>query len=232
MLRKVIKYNDLDGNPTQGEFYFHLSKADVVKLQVSKKGGLEAWLRRIVAAEDESAIISEFENLIRLSAGKKSDDGKRFIRDPEVLSEFFDTDAYSEFFMELCTNAEAAAEFINGIIPDDLAETIAKVKTNSMPEIDNGPKPPRILTKAEAEAAKAKPIKLADTAYYQSLPKSSSWDYPVEEVRKYLEDKYTTRVAQGGLEVYTTINVEAQKIATKAIREGLRRYDRGRRWRS
>ncbi len=88
------------------------------------------------------------------------------------------------------------------------------------------------ITQSEADAAQAKPIKLADTAYYQSLPKSTAWDYPVEEVRKYLEDKYTTRVAQGGLEVYTTINVEAQKIATKSIRERLRAYDRGRSWRS
>lgn len=82
------------------------------------------------------------------------------------------------------------------------------------------------------EAAKAKPIKLADSAYYRDVPKSTAWDYPVEEVRKYLEDKYTTRVAQGGLKVYSTINVEAQKLATKAIREGLRRYDRSRPWRS
>jgi len=88
------------------------------------------------------------------------------------------------------------------------------------------------VSQAEADAAKAKPIKLADTAYYQSLPKSTAWDYPVEEVRKYLEEKYTTRVAQGGLKVYTTINVDAQKLATKAIREGLRRYDKGRRWTS
>src|SRR5688572_1840075 len=82
------------------------------------------------------------------------------------------------------------------------------------------------------EAAKAKPIKLADTAYYQSLPKSTAWDYPVEEIRRYLENEYTTRVAQGGLKVYTSINVEAQKIATKVVRERLRAFDRGRRWRS
>lgn len=88
------------------------------------------------------------------------------------------------------------------------------------------------ITAAEASAAKAKPVKLADTAYYQSLPKSTPWDYPVEEIRKYLEEKYTTRVAQGGLKVYSTINVEGQKLATKAIRERLRNYDRGRKWRS
>jgi penicillin-binding protein 1A len=88
------------------------------------------------------------------------------------------------------------------------------------------------ITEAEAEAAKAKPVKLADSAYYQALPKSTAWDYPVEEIRKYLEEKYTTRVAQGGVQVYTTINVEAQKLATKAVREGLRRYDKSQRWRS
>jgi penicillin-binding protein 1A len=91
---------------------------------------------------------------------------------------------------------------------------------------------PERYSQSAVDAAKAKPIRLADTAYYQSLPKSTAWDYPVEEIRKYLEDKYTTRVAQGGLKVYTTINVEAQKIATKVIREKLRAYDRTRGWRS
>lgn len=88
------------------------------------------------------------------------------------------------------------------------------------------------ITQAEADAAKAKPIKLADSAYYQSQPKSTPWDYPVEEVRKYLEEKYTTRVAQGGLEVFTTINIEGQEIASKAVRNQLRAYDRGQKWRS
>jgi penicillin-binding protein 1A len=87
-------------------------------------------------------------------------------------------------------------------------------------------------TQAEVDAAKANPIQLADTAYYQSQPRSSAFDYPVEHVRQDLEDKYTTRVAQGGLSVYTTINVEAQKKAYEVVRAGLRRYDRGRGWRS
>jgi penicillin-binding protein 1A len=88
------------------------------------------------------------------------------------------------------------------------------------------------ITQSQADAAKAKPIKLADTAYYQAQSKSTPWDYPVEEVRKYLEDKYTTRVAQGGLEVFTTINIEGQKLASKVIRERLRAFDRSKEWRS
>ncbi len=91
---------------------------------------------------------------------------------------------------------------------------------------------PERYSAAAVNAAKTTPIKLADTAYYQSRPKSTAWDYPVEEIRRYLENEYTTRVAQGGLKVYTSINVEAQKIATKVIRERLRSFDKGRRWRS
>jgi penicillin-binding protein 1A len=88
-------------------------------------------------------------------------------------------------------------------------------------------------SEAEVEAAKAKPIKLADTAYYQSQDRSSPFAYPVEKIRQELEDKYTTRVAQGGLKVYTTINVEAQKKAVEVVRAGLRQYDRSHSgWRS
>src|SRR5260370_1020507 len=81
-------------------------------------------------------------------------------------------------------------------------------------------------SQADVDAAKAKPIQLADTAYYQSQSKSTPFDYPVEFIRQELEDKYTTRVAQGGLAVYTTINVEAQKKAYEVVRAGLRWYDR------
>ena len=91
---------------------------------------------------------------------------------------------------------------------------------------------PAKYPQVEVDAAKAKPIVLADTAYYQSQPKSTAWDFPVEEIRRYLEEKYTTRVAQGGLKVYTTINVDAQKIATQSTRQKLREFDRGRKWRS
>src|SRR5262245_12286867 len=88
-------------------------------------------------------------------------------------------------------------------------------------------------SQSDVDAAKAKPIQLADTAYYQSQSKSSPYDYPVEYIRQELEDKYTTRVAQGGLAVYTSINAEAQKKAVEVIRAGLRNYDKSHSgWRS
>ena len=85
-----------------------------------------------------------------------------------------------------------------------------------------------LASQADVDRAKAKPIVLADTAYYQAQPRSSAFDYPVEEIRQYLEDKYTTRVAQGGLQVYTSINAQAQEKAMEVLRAGLREYDRTR----
>jgi penicillin-binding protein 1A len=88
-------------------------------------------------------------------------------------------------------------------------------------------------SQAEVDAAKATPIKLADTASYQTQERSSAFAYPVEAIRQQLEEKYTTRVAQGGLKVYTTINVAAQKKAVEVVRAGLRQYDRSHSgWRS
>ena len=81
---------------------------------------------------------------------------------------------------------------------------------------------------SDVDAAKAKPLQLSDSAYYQPPQAlSPAFDYPVEYIRQYLEDKYTTRVAQTGLSVYSTINVAAQKKAYEVVRSGLRRYDQG-----
>jgi penicillin-binding protein 1A len=90
------------------------------------------------------------------------------------------------------------------------------------------------VSQGEADAAKSKPIKIADTAYYPPPSASHAWfEYPVEEIRQHIEEKYTTRVALGGLSVYSTINAAAQKKAYEAVRQGLRVYDRGHRgWRS
>ncbi len=83
-------------------------------------------------------------------------------------------------------------------------------------------------SQAEVDRAKAKPIVLTDTVYYQGQTRSTAFDYPVEEIRQYLEDRYTTRVAQGGLQVYTSINAQAQEKAVEVVRAGLRAYDRSR----
>lgn len=131
MLKKTITFDDLDGNPVTEDFYFHLSKAEIARMELSAEGGsLEKKLKAIIAAEDGKTIIDMFESIVLGAVGKKSADNKRFIKNQEVRDEFAQSDAYSVLFMQLISNAEESAAFIRGIVPADLsidlpAETVS-----------------------------------------------------------------------------------------------------------
>jgi hypothetical protein len=117
MLKKTISYIDFDGNNRTEDFYFNLTKAEVTEMELSAEGGLAKSLEKIVAAQDSKRIIETFKDLILKAYGEKSPDGKRFIKNQELRDGFAQTEAYSELFMQLATNAEMAAAFVNGIVP-------------------------------------------------------------------------------------------------------------------
>lgn len=117
MLKKTITYTDYDGNNRTEDFYFNLSKAEATEMEMSTEGGLSTTLRKIIADKDAKRIIESFKDLILKAYGEKSSDGKRFIKNDELREAFSQTEAYSELFMELATNAESAAAFVNGILP-------------------------------------------------------------------------------------------------------------------
>lgn len=124
MLKKTVKYVDYNGEEREEDFYFNLTKAELTQMQLSEKGGLDALLDRILQTRDEPSMIKMFKEIIDLSYGVKSADGRRFIKNQEVLDDFRQTEAYSELFMELATDSEAAGEFINGIVPKDVAANL------------------------------------------------------------------------------------------------------------
>lgn len=117
MLKKTITYTDYDGNTRTEDFYFNLSKSEIAELALSTPGGFENYIKRIVDAQDSQKIMEVFKELILKSYGEKSPDGRRFIKTADKRDEFSQTEAYSELFVELATNSDAASEFINGIVP-------------------------------------------------------------------------------------------------------------------
>lgn len=155
MLKKTITYEDFNGNTVSEDFFFHLSKAELVELELSHKGGLSAALQRIVAAEDGKGIVQEFKNIILSSYGVRSDDGKRFVKNQQLREEFESTEAYSALFIELVTNTDAAVEFINGVIPSGMAEEAARLSSPDLRSVEDvsvvpTPKPDaRVVTKKD-----------------------------------------------------------------------------------
>lgn len=117
MLKKTITYTDYNGVERTEDFYFNLSKAEIMEMEMGTSGGLSEMINKIVAAQDAPAIIKIFKDLILKAYGEKSPDGKRFIKSDEIATAFSQTDAYSQLFMELATDTDAAAAFVNGIVP-------------------------------------------------------------------------------------------------------------------
>ena len=130
MLKKTISYVDYDGNDREEDFYFNLSKAELTELQLSTSGGLQKMIENIIKTKDIPRIIEIFKKIIIASYGIKSPDGRRFIKSQEITDEFVQTEAYSILFMELSTDADAAANFIAGVIPADLKKEFEAAQKN------------------------------------------------------------------------------------------------------
>ncbi len=121
MLKKLIKYKSLNDEEIEEEFLFHLSSAELLEMELVHEGGSFAdYMQRIVAAKDKGKLITEFKKLILLAYGEKSEDGRHFIKSPEISHMFTMSPAYSVLFMELSTDEKKALEFVQGILPEDL----------------------------------------------------------------------------------------------------------------
>ena len=131
MLKKTITYTDYNGVERREDFWFNLSKAELMEMELGVTGGLAEYMRRIVSAQDQPSLIKIFKDIILKSYGEKSADGKRFVKIDEhgvpLSLGFSQTEAYSILFMELSTYDEAAAAFINGIVPADVSKEIENI---------------------------------------------------------------------------------------------------------
>ena len=122
MLVKTITYEDYNGNQRTEDFYFNISKAEVIEMELGVDGGLDARIKRLTQTMDGPEIMKLFKEIILKAYGVKSDDGKRIIKSEQLSTEFTQTEAYSELLMELCTDPEKAADFIKQILPKKVSQ--------------------------------------------------------------------------------------------------------------
>lgn len=130
MLKKTISYEDFNGLKRKEDFYFNLTEAELTEMELSAEGGLEEQTKRMLASKDGAAIIKFFKDIVLRSYGQKSLDGRNFIKNDEIRADFASTNAYSILFMELATDADKAAEFVNGIVPNSVDQDKLKEMTS------------------------------------------------------------------------------------------------------
>lgn len=121
MFKETVTYTDYNGNEREEDFFFNLTKAELSEMELTKDGGLSNYIQKIAKAQDTAALITFFKELLIKAYGEKSADGRRFIKTPEVVEAFTQTEAFSILFMKYAFDDEAAAKFINGITPKDIS---------------------------------------------------------------------------------------------------------------
>lgn len=124
MLKKTIKYTDFNGVYREEDFYFNLTEAELAEMNLMTKGGLKGYLETIVNTQDTPAIAELFKTIINKAYGVKSPDGRKFMKSPEILEDFTATQAYSNLYMSLIADATSAANFVNGVIPKNIADSV------------------------------------------------------------------------------------------------------------
>ena len=127
MLKKTITYEDYEGNTKTRDYYFNLTKSEIIKMENSEVGGLTKLLGKIIQEEDQPKIIEYFDRFIALSYGEKSADGQRFVKSKELSDAFFQSPAYDVLFQELMMDTKAAADFVNAIVPQHKGDTPAEL---------------------------------------------------------------------------------------------------------
>lgn len=117
MLKKTITYTDYNDVERTEDFYFNISKAELAEMEMGTTGGFSEMIERVIAAQDVPSLVKIFKDIILKAYGEKSLDGKRFVKSEELSTAFSQTEAYSNLYMELATDADAATAFVNGILP-------------------------------------------------------------------------------------------------------------------
>ena len=138
MFVKTITYEDFNGQQRTEDFYFNLTEAEVIEwLTTNTETTLDDVLANMRKKSDIKGLLDATKDLIYRAYGEKSLDGRRFIKSKEVKDNFMETNAYSKLFMELTTDAQKSAEFLNAIIPKELAQRVKKISDdhpNATPE--------------------------------------------------------------------------------------------------
>lgn len=136
MFKRTIKFETLDGEEKTREFYFHISKSELMAM-ANDADSMQERIKRIQATNDVRAVIEEFRSLIRMSVGIRSEDGERFIKTPEAQSYLLDSPAFDELLFDLISKPDAAVEFIKQLVPqklqDDLQKELEKQKAVADP---------------------------------------------------------------------------------------------------
>ena len=123
MRKQTITYTDLNGMERTEDFYFNLSKTELLTLNLEHVN-LREKMVKFVQEKNSLGIIKFITDIIYKAYGIKSEDGRRFEKSQALSDAFIQSPAYEVLFMDIIEGKVDPIEFVKGVIPQDLADKI------------------------------------------------------------------------------------------------------------
>lgn len=123
MIKKTITYTDFNGEERTEDFWFNMTKAEIINLDLEMPGGLDAYAKKLIREGDRPEIVKLFRRIILGSYGEKDDTGRRFVKTEEMQRAFEETNAFSELYVSILSDQDEMIKFINGIVPQVDSQT-------------------------------------------------------------------------------------------------------------
>ena len=98
MIKETITYTDYNDVERTEDFYFNVTKTELLRMESDKNGSFSTVLEKFVKAKDMSDVLDAVEKFIYKAYGEKTPDGKRFIKSQELSDAFFQSPAYEVLF--------------------------------------------------------------------------------------------------------------------------------------
>lgn len=138
MIKKTIKYYDYNDVEVTEDFYFNFDKLEMLEMEISHEGGVQAHMEKLIESEQSVEIYNIFKELILKSVGRKSEDGRRFLKNDEIRTDFEMSPALPELIYSFFKNGTEAADFVKGLLP---ARALAEAEAEAAKQKESGETP-------------------------------------------------------------------------------------------
>lgn len=127
MIKKTFTYTNTEGNTVKEDAYFHIGKLDAMKITD------QPWfqnMQNLLKSDDEVNVtetIDVMSNLIRTAYGRRiiNENGiERFVKNEDEAKAFVESEVGEDFIFSLITDPDNMVEFVTGIFPSAINDTI------------------------------------------------------------------------------------------------------------
>ena len=134
MQKLTVQYQNFDGDLETEDLYFHLNIKELQEME-NWDVPLTKRIAKLTKTEDGKEAFELMRDIVEAAYGERSADGKRFVKNPEVLKNFTQGLAYDEVIISFIDGTTDLGKFVEGLLPKKVFELAKKNAKDSHDEV-------------------------------------------------------------------------------------------------